>query len=148
MRLEVVVERLRADLLAVAALGDERSAAVAERMAGVLAGALSLRLIELVGELAAEVSAQLPQGRIEVRLSGPDPEFVYVDEQPALPADEVELSARVTLRLPEGLKARIEEVAGREGMSVNAWLVRALARAVAGDRRTAFGRRMTGYGRS
>lgn len=36
-------------------------------------------------------------------------------------------TSRVTLRLPEQLKARIEEAAARDGLSVNAWLVRALA---------------------
>jgi hypothetical protein len=143
-----VVARLRGDLLAVADLADEPAAAVAQRVAGVLDSALSLRLIELVGDLAAEVSGQLPTGRVEVRLAGQNPELLYVDETPEPAADEVELSARITLRLPDGLKARIEDAAGREGLSVNAWLVRALGRAIAGERRIYVGRRMTGYGRS
>ena len=33
--------------------------------------------------------------------------------------------SRINLRLPDGLKARVEEAAEREGLSVNAWLVRA-----------------------
>ncbi len=36
-------------------------------------------------------------------------------------------TARITLRLPESLKLRIEEVAGRTGVSVNSWLVRTVA---------------------
>jgi hypothetical protein len=37
--------------------------------------------------------------------------------------------ARLNLRLPEGLKARIEDAARTEGLSLNAWLVRAAASA-------------------
>lgn len=44
-------------------------------------------------------------------------------------------TARVNLRLPAHLKARAEEAAGREGLSVNAWLVRAVSAAVDGDAR-------------
>jgi hypothetical protein len=148
MDLKPAVERLRGELLAVAAVGDEQAAAVAQRVAGVLDSALSLRLIELVGDVAAEVSGQLPNGRVEVRLAGQDPELVYVEEAPPPAGDEVGLTARITLRLPEGLKVRIEDAAGREGLSVNSWLVRALGRAVASERRVGVGRRMSGYGRS
>jgi len=148
VQLDAVIERVREELLAVAALGDERTAEVATRMGGVLQNVLALRLLELLADSAAEVSAQLPGGRVEVRLAGSDPELVYVEDAPPPATDDLELSARITLRLPEGLKSRIEETAGGEGLSVNAWLVRALSRAVAGDRRTSFGRRMTGYGRS
>ena len=59
------------------------------------------------------------------------------------------LTARITLRLPENLKATIKLVAGREGMSINTWLVRALARAVSTPstpRRSS--NRLTGFGRS
>ena len=37
---------------------------------------------------------------------------------------------RITLRLPEQLKGRIEEAAGRDGLSVNSWLVRTVSAAV------------------
>jgi hypothetical protein len=40
--------------------------------------------------------------------------------------------ARVNLRLPDQLKTRVEQAAGREGLSVNAWLVRAAAAALEG----------------
>ncbi|MGO4754407.1 toxin-antitoxin system HicB family antitoxin, partial [Streptomyces sp. 2MCAF27] len=38
----------------------------------------------------------------------------------------------VNLRLPAHLKTRAEEAATREGLSVNAWLVRAVSAAVEG----------------
>jgi predicted HicB family RNase H-like nuclease len=58
-------------------------------------------------------------------------------------------SARITLRLPESLKSRLEAAAAASGLSVNTWLVQALTRAV--EPRPASGghrRRLTGYGRS
>ena len=69
---------------------------------------------------------------VEVRLAGQDPQLVYVEDEGASAATSGDdsLTARITLRLPENLKATIELVAGREGMSINTWLVRALARAV------------------
>jgi len=75
---------------------------------------------------------------------------VYVEspEEAPQPAGEEGLSARITLRLPEQLKATIELAATREGVSVNAWLVRALARSVSSPRRRQSGRRLTGYGKS
>jgi hypothetical protein len=45
------------------------------------------------------------------------------------PSAEEGGTARMTLRLPEHLKVRVEEAAGRQGMSVNAWLVRAVSAA-------------------
>jgi hypothetical protein len=42
-------------------------------------------------------------------------------------ADDEGATARINFRPPEHLKARIEEAAGREGVSVNAWLVRAVS---------------------
>jgi hypothetical protein len=149
MRLSALTETLRFELTGVAALGDEHTRAVADQMAAVLEGTLSMRLLELTGQLALEVSGQLPSGRVEVRLAGQDPEFVYVDDEPDPRApDAEELSARITLRLSEALKNRVEEAAAREGLSVNSWLVRALARATSGERRSGPGRRLTGFGRS
>jgi HicB family len=101
---------------------------------------------------ALELSGQLESGRIQVRIAGGDPELVLVrDEETAPssePADEA-FTARITLRLPESLKARLEAAAAREGVSVNTWLVHMLHHAAeprghsGGSRR-----RLTGYGRS
>ncbi|MER6303949.1 toxin-antitoxin system HicB family antitoxin [Kitasatospora sp. NPDC001539] len=43
-------------------------------------------------------------------------------------------TARINLRLPANLKARAEEAAGQDGLSLNAWLVRAVAGALEGGR--------------
>jgi hypothetical protein len=48
----------------------------------------------------------------------------------AVPDAEEGPVSRISFRLPDQLKSRIEEAAGREGLSVNAWLVRAATAAV------------------
>ena len=65
-----------------------------------------------------------------------------------MPAEEDGLAARITLRLYESLKRELEAAAAREGMSLNAWLVRALSRSVASPAPRSRGNRLTGYGRN
>src|ERR671922_1375858 len=119
MEMARFVEALEADLAAVAAVGDEQTAAAAERVLQAIRGSVGLRLLDALGEAALEVSAQLPSGHVEVRLSGQDPALVYVGEVEAAPEPAADdgLTARITLRLPEALKASIEAAAAREGVS-------------------------------
>jgi HicB family len=154
MQIDGYVQALREDLARVAAVGDESTARAAELLAVALESALGRRLLEAIGEAALELSSQLDDGRVEVRFAGGDPELVLVrDEEaaPAEPADEA-FTARITLRLPESLKARLEAHAAREGVSVNTWLVQALTRH--SEPRMSTGpsggsrRRLSGYGRS
>ena len=151
MQIEGYVQALRDDLARVAAVGDESTARAAELLAVALESALGRRLQEALGEAALELSSQLESGRIEVRIAGGDPELVLVhDEETAQPeAAEEAFTARITLRLPESLKARLETAAGRHGVSVNTLLVQALQRHL--EPRSPSGgsrRRLTGYGRS
>src|SRR5579872_6962527 len=130
MQLEGHVEAIREDLARVAAVGDDSTARAAELLGLALESSLGRRLQEALSEAALELSSQLPQGRVEVRVAGHDPELVYVSDEgpaPAEPTDEV-FSARITLRLPESLKARLEAAAAASGLSVNTWLVQALSR--------------------
>jgi hypothetical protein len=151
MQLTSITEALETDLAAIASVGDENVAAAAERLAQALRASLGLRLLDLLGEAALEVSAQLPSGHVEVRLAGQEPSLVYVpeapEEAPAQTADDV-LTARITLRLPEALKGAVEIAASREGISVNAWLVRALARSVSSGSTRGPGGRLSGYAKS
>jgi hypothetical protein len=150
MQIEGYVQALRDDLVRVAAVGDESTARAAELLAVALESSLGRRLQEALGEAALELSSQLDSGRVEVRIAGGDPELVLVRDDGAVaePADEA-FTARITLRLPESLKARLEAAATREGVSVNTWLVHMLHHAAeprghsGGSRR-----RLTGYGRS
>jgi HicB-like protein involved in pilus formation len=134
MEMARFVQGLEADLAAVAAVGDEQTAAAAERLIQAIRGSAGLRLLDVLGEAALEISGQLPAGHVEVRVSGQDPSLVYVGEpegEPEPAAAEDGLTARITLRLPEQLKTQVEAAAAREGISVNSWLVRALGRSLA-----------------
>jgi HicB-like protein involved in pilus formation len=151
MQIEGYVQALRDDLVRIAAVGDESTARAAELLAVALESSVGRRFQEALGEAALELSGQLDSGRVEVRIAGGDPELVLVrDEEAAAtePADEA-FTARITLRLPESLKGRLEAAATREGVSVNTWLVHMLhqvaePRSLSGGSR----RRLTGYGRS
>ena len=150
MQIEGYVQALRDDLVRVAAVGDESTARAAELLAVALESSLGRRLQEALGEAALELSSQLDSGRIEVRIAGGDPELVLVKDEGAAtePADEA-FTARITLRLPESLKARLEAAAAREGVSVNTWLVHMLHNASEPHSHSGGSRRrLTGYGRS
>src|SRR6266568_8576580 len=149
MELSRLVNALKADLSAVADVGDETAADAANRLTVALQASIGLRFLDALSQAALELTAQLPDGRIEVRLSGQDAELVYVGEEPeptASAADEAH-TARITLRLPEALKSALEQAAAAEGVSVNTWIVRALQRGSAGPAiRTS--NRLKGYARS
>ncbi|MFG1839689.1 hypothetical protein ACGFH8_14750 [Micromonospora sp. NPDC049175] len=147
MELRSYVENLR-DEFAVAAEGvDPEARVLAERLFTQLEAATRLTLLEALSDAADEITRDLAPGSVHVRLRGREPDFVVT---PASPVDELAeasepptLSApapapegedggtsRINLRLPDHLKASVEEAAGRAGLSVNAWLVRAVAGAV------------------
>jgi predicted HicB family RNase H-like nuclease len=150
MKMSLVIEGLRSDVAAVGELGDETVAEVADRIAAIVARSASSRILELLSDVASEVSAELPQGHLEIRLVGDDVQFAYVDERAPTQEPEAELSARITLRLSEPLKARVEASAGREGLSVNSFVLRTLERgtSTATARSGRGGSRLRGYGTS
>ena len=152
MEMAQFLESLESDLDRIASVGDDQVAQAATRLNQALRASAGMRLLEALGVAAVEVSAQLPAGHVEVRMSGQDPNFVYVEEeQRAAPQQAVddEASARITLRLPEGLKAHVEAAASREGVSVNAWIVRALHHQVqAPVRGPRIGSRLSGFAKS
>jgi HicB family len=155
MQIDGYVQALREDLARVAAVGDESTARATELLAVALESSVGRRLLEALGEAALELSGQLDDGRVEVRFAGGDPELVYVPEEgdaPAEPAEDEAFTARITLRLPESLKSRLDGAAAQSGVSVNTWLVQALARALEPRPSMSGGggsrRRLTGYGRS
>jgi hypothetical protein len=150
MNLTIVLEGIQEDLQGLAELGDERSAQIARRLSDALSSNLRLKLFDLLSQVAVELSSKLPSGHIEVRLAGQEPELVFVDsagDSPGATAGE-ELSARISLRLPESLKLAVEKAADREGVSTNAWLVRAIARATESRPVHVSGKRLSGYAQS
>lgn len=143
------VETLREDLArAASAMGPETEEA-ANRLGLVLDSSVRLALMEALSAAAADITTQLPGTSVEVRLSGRDPHFVVVGaaaeeevttaiptagETTQLPVDEEGAeTARVTLRLPDALKARAEELAAGRGQSLNTWLVNAIRAATSPD---------------
>ena len=143
------IHAIQEDLAAAVSLAtDESTVEAGRRLTQALGSSLHLRLLDVVSEAALALSGSVP-GRIEVRLAGRDPELVYIEEEeapePAQSADDA-FSARITLRLPEGLKAQLEVAANLEGTSVNAWIVRALQRGLEPrTRHVRTGRRLSGY---
>ena len=165
MNLAIHVETLREQLIAAAEMGGAESKAVVERLSAGLEAATRLVLLETLSAAADEITADLAPGAVELHLRGSDPHFVVT-----LPSDEAnEVAAggvttplgvvpegaeeggtsRLNLRLPEGLKLRIEEAARREGLSLNTWLVRIAATAVDTQRQVSRpptgGQRFTGW---
>ena len=141
------VELLRRELAVAAEAGGDEARALAERLTAPLESAIRLTLLEALSAATAEITRDLAPGSVHLRLSGRDPDFVVAlppadrplpEEQtaglPEAPADDAALAAgdrggtsRINLRLPDDIKVRVEEAAGRERISVNAWLVRAAA---------------------
>ena len=137
MDLSSYVEALRGDVTAAAAVGGADVARAAELVADALDPALRLVLLGILADAADEITAGLDGPVVEVRLRGREPELVVTGQERAAepayappPPAEDEGTARLTLRLPETLKARAEEAAAAEGVSVNTWLVRAVSRAL------------------
>jgi hypothetical protein len=145
------VDTLRQELLLAAEVGDDETRELAGRLMVPLSSAVRLVLLEVLSATADEISRDLAPGSVEIRLRGLEPTFVVTppptDQDPggkpsedyagapgptlfaATPSagrEEGTLS-RINFRPPEQLKAAIEQAAGRERMSVNAWLVRAVS---------------------
>ena len=163
MDLNPYLETLRQDLESTAAPGGEDVSRAAGLLAGSLESAARLCLLEALSDAAAEITTKLTSSTVEVRLRGRSADLVVTEvAPPAPPAPAVPLApagdadsgdvARITLRLPEQLKGAVERAASAEGISVNAWLVRAIAAAVAPGGappstpgRARYGRRVTGF---
>src|SRR5271154_6506375 len=148
MKMSLVVDGLRSDVVAVGELGDETVAVVAERIAGVLGRSVPGRILDVLSDAAAELTATLPDGRVDIRVAGDDVDLTYVEDGPGPTGEGDEQSARITLRLGEGLKSRIEDGAAAEGVSVNTFIVRALERGTSSNRSRGAraGNRLRGYG--
>lgn len=155
MDLTPYVDSLRRDLLAAAAAGTEETRRTAELLVAAMDPAVRLAILEALSAATADVTAALPGITVEVRLQGREPRIAVdtvdtrPDPEPAPePADDAG-TARVTLRLPEPVKTRAEKAAGQAGVSVNAWLVRAVTAALDGPpvQRGRGGSRLVGYTR-
>ncbi|MEB3367921.1 toxin-antitoxin system HicB family antitoxin [Saccharopolyspora mangrovi] len=141
------VDELRRDLAVAAEAGGDQARELAERLTAPLESAARLMLFNALSAAADEITNDLAPGSVEVRLRGGEPGFVVTppvhtedveaDPTPApppVPEAEDGAMSRINLRLPESLKNRVEEAAAAQHLSVNAWLVRAAAAALDGER--------------
>ena len=170
MNLSTFLDQLHSSLMLAAEAGGEESRALAERLTAPLESAARLALLEALSAAAAEITRDMAPGSVDVRLRGRDPEFVVMlpstfdraestgatmeasAAPPAMPESDEGGTARLTLRLPEHLKTRIDEAANQAGLSANAWLVRSVVAALNVDvndrgdgRRGPPGQRFTGW---
>lgn len=155
MDLTPYVDALRRELAVAAEAGGDDARELADRLTAPLESAARLTMLSVLSAAMDEITRELAPGSVDVRLRGLDPDFVVTlppadadaPAEPAAPAEPLRAAvpsegdeggtARVNLRLPARLKARAEEAASREGLSVNAWLVRAVSAAVDGGTRPA-----------
>lgn len=155
MDLQPYVDGVRHELGVAAAAGGPDAEALAERLTAPLESALRLALLESLSEAAELVTRELAPGSVELRLQGRDPEFVVAgapaEVETPMPAvgDGADDGGtwRVSLRLPESLRPGVEAAARDSGVSVNAWLVRAVGAALGGGpaRQGAAGRSYRGW---
>ncbi|WP_433371691.1 YlcI/YnfO family protein [Streptosporangium sp. CA-115845] len=147
MDLTPYVAALGRELLTAVETGDGDASALVERLTVSMESAIRLTLLEALSAAADEITRDLAPGSVQVHLRGRDPNFVVTTQQAEQPltdtpdpgavsADDAAASfedgpvTRINVRLPEQLKAAIEEAAGKEGRSLNAWLVRAASTAL------------------
>lgn len=156
MDLTPYVDNLRQELAVAADAGGDDARALAERLTAPLESAVRLTLLNALSAAMGEVTRELAPGSVDVRLRGLDPEFVVtapptpepfreaqepvaapVAPAPSAPPADADdgAMARINFRLPAHLKSRAEDAATAEGLSVNAWLVRAVSTALDGRER-------------
>jgi hypothetical protein len=142
MDLQPYVDNLHQQLVVAAETGGQEARDLVERLASPLDAAIRLTLQDALAAAAEEITCELAPGSVELRLRGREPEFVVttppaaepLDLEPASPALVMEgedgAMSRINFRLSDQLKSRVEQAAAAEGLSVNAWLVRAASAAV------------------
>ncbi|HEY2060849.1 YlcI/YnfO family protein [Amycolatopsis sp. NBC_01480] len=147
MDLTTYVNDLGREFASLAEAGGDEARALVERLTGPLESAIRMTLLDALSGASDEITRDLAPGSVELRLRGRDPDFVVTsppaparEAGPATASDGASDSdlviaedgpaARINVRLPEQLKAAVEEAAAKEGRSVNAWLVRAAAAAL------------------
>ncbi|HEY6810180.1 MAG TPA: hypothetical protein VIZ70_03555 [Propionibacteriaceae bacterium] len=148
MDLSPYLQSVRAGVANASALADEPTQRVAERLGTAIESSTRLALIQALSDATSTISAELAPSSVELRMVGQDPEFVVsvqtAEAEPTLLLPEPESGdgdasespddepiSRVTLRLPQSVKTRVDEMASSEGISTNAWLIRTVMDALA-----------------
>ncbi|WP_019854768.1 toxin-antitoxin system HicB family antitoxin [Actinopolyspora mortivallis] len=145
MDLSAYIDQLREDLTSAASTGDEETRHAATLLTAALEPAARLTLMNALSDFAAEVTTQLDGQVVDLRLEGRDVRAVV--SRPARSRNETEEEpppsprgnesgdiSRITLRLLNEIKGQAEQAASAQGMSLNAWLARAVQSALHGNR--------------
>lgn len=144
MDLRPYVDSIHEQLAVAAGAGGEEARALADRLVAPLDAAIRLALQDVLAAAAEEITTELAPGSVELRLRGRNPELVVTLPPAEAPADDVRegivprastdgdegAMSRINLRMPDHVKARIERAADSQGVSVNAWLLRAATAAL------------------
>lgn len=151
MDLSQYVTRLREDLTSAAAAGDEQTQRTAALLGAAIEPAARLALMNALSDLAAEVTAALPDHVVEVRLDGRDVRVAVSGDATAEPTPEPGPTSgfggfggfgqggdagdisRITLRLVEQIKGQAEQAAASQGVSLNSWVAQAVQGALSGQ---------------
>lgn len=122
------VDRLGREFAALTQNGGGGDSALRAR----LESAIRHTLVDALAAAADEISRDLAPGSVELRLRGSEPGFVVTPAPPerssgttadsGVPHPEEGATAMVSVRISKQLKAAVEQAAGREGRSVDAWL--------------------------
>jgi Arc-like DNA binding domain len=143
MDLSPYIDSVRVGVTNASSLADEQTQQVAERLGTAIESSTRLALIQALSDAAGTISAELAPSSVELRMIGTEPEFVVTvqtgdaeptllmpqpekADEPAATDAEEEPVARITLRLPQSVKSKVDEMASSEGISTNAWLIRAV----------------------
>lgn len=165
MELAPHVETLRRELKSLTRFAPEEMARAVAQLTEAIEAPVRLTLLEVLSAAAAEITERLDDVVVDLRLSGGEPEFVVTSKPGAAgPATEREAAGqdnsqddsgtvRITLRLSESVKSRVESAASSAGLSINAWLAHAAIRALTSTssgaaRSVSIGQRISGYARS
>ena len=151
MQLTPYLDAVARDLESATALADEATRELTHRVASVLEPGLRLAMVQLLSDVAAQLTAELDGPVITIRMEGRDPSWNIVRDDSSSATrdaepDDDESTARVTVRLPEAVKKRAEAAAQIAGQSLNTWIVQALRRATTNDKPTHHSsRRISGW---
>ncbi len=137
--------KLQNDLATAAELGDDHTRRISASLSAAIEPSVRLVLLAAATELAKEIGAKLGDREVKVNLDGSDlgvevvrPPNSTGGEGANEKADDEKKDStysfddvsgdisRVTLRMMEQIKARAEEAANQNGVSLNSWVSQAV----------------------
>lgn len=150
MDLTPYVTAIRDDLNTAASAGDETTQRAAATLSASLEPAVRLAMMNALSDLAAEVTATLPEHVVDIRLDGRDVRVAVTETAESAATDDANTGqsdtasatsgqddvtgdiSRITLRMLEQLKGQAEQAAANQGVSLNTYVSQAVQGALRG----------------